>query len=170
MTYRRFEELPVWNAALNLAMQVYDLAETGRLGKFAGLRNQIERAVLSISNNIAEGFERGTMAELISFLYIARGSAGEVRSMLILLERMGCGEDGDFTALRSQATDISRQLGAWITSLENSQIRGSRSLTRTERTERDTGKRRDGFLDHLRQVQTNARVKQDDPSDPKPDH
>ena len=67
MTYRRFEDLPVWNAALNLAIQIYELAESGQLGKFSGLRNQVERAVLSISNNIAEGFERGTMAELIAF-------------------------------------------------------------------------------------------------------
>jgi len=53
----------------------------------AAFRNHFERAVLSVTNNIAEGFERGTTNELLSFLYIARGSAGEVRSMLCLLER-----------------------------------------------------------------------------------
>ena len=59
MTYRRFEDLPVWNAAVNLAIRIYDLSEQGRLRQFSGLRDQIERAALSISNNIAEGFERG---------------------------------------------------------------------------------------------------------------
>jgi len=52
------------------------------------LRDQIERAAVSVSNNIAEGFERGTTQELLTFLYIARGSAGEVRSMFCLLERI----------------------------------------------------------------------------------
>ena len=52
------------------------------------LRDQIERAAVSVSNNIAEGFERGTTQEVLTFLYIARGSAGEVRSMLCMLERI----------------------------------------------------------------------------------
>ena len=72
----------MWNAAIELAIRIFALAETGCLDRYSGLRNQIERAVVSISNNIAEGFERGTTAELISFLYIARGSAGEVRSWI----------------------------------------------------------------------------------------
>jgi four helix bundle protein len=51
------------------------------------LQDQLERAALSVSNNIAEGFERGTTNELLAFIYIARGSAGEVRSMLCFIER-----------------------------------------------------------------------------------
>src|SRR5512137_831939 len=81
-TYKRFEDLPVWNAAIELAHDVYALTEKSQFkGKYS-LRDQIERAALSVSNNIAEGFERGTTQELLTFLYIARGSAGEVRSML----------------------------------------------------------------------------------------
>jgi four helix bundle protein len=60
------------------------------LGVFKGrysLRDQLERAALSVSNNIAEGFERGTTQELLTFIYISQGSAGEVRSMLCFLER-----------------------------------------------------------------------------------
>ena len=111
--YRHFEELPVWKAAIDLAMRVYDFTEPGRLRRFSGLRDQLERAALSISNNIAEGFERGTTAELIAFLYIARGSAGEVRSMLILLERMVQDEMPGLTSIRMNVTDVSKQLGAW---------------------------------------------------------
>jgi four helix bundle protein len=70
MRYRRFEELPVWNDAIDLAVRVFALVETGRLRQVSGLRDQIERAVVSISNNIAEGFERGPTAELLTFLYI----------------------------------------------------------------------------------------------------
>jgi four helix bundle protein len=58
----------------------------GAIRRYPGLRDQLERAALSVSNNIAEGFERGTTNELLAFLYIARGSAGEVRSMMRILE------------------------------------------------------------------------------------
>ena len=88
MKYRRFEELPVWKAGIDLAAQTYDLAAKPGLRRQRSLRDQIERAAVSVSNNIAEGFERGTTQEVLTFLYIARGSAGEVRSMLCLLERL----------------------------------------------------------------------------------
>ncbi|MEJ2007423.1 MAG: four helix bundle protein [Acidobacteriota bacterium] len=78
MKYERFEQLPVWQAAIELARQIHALsAKRGFRGRHS-LRDQIERAVVSVSNNIAEGFERGTTQELLTFLYIARGSAGEV--------------------------------------------------------------------------------------------
>lgn len=88
MRYTRFEDLPVWNTAIELAVQAYTLTERVQFRRRRSLRDQIERAAVSVSNNIAEGFERGTNNELLSFLYIARGSAGEVRSMLCLLERL----------------------------------------------------------------------------------
>ena len=88
MKYRRFEELPIWNAAVELALRVYKLTEDRGFLRQRSLRDQLERAAVSISNNIAEGFERGTTQELLSFLYIARGSAGEVRSMLSLIGRL----------------------------------------------------------------------------------
>jgi four helix bundle protein len=154
MRYRRFEELPVWNDAINLAVRVFAVSETGRLSRFSGLRDQIERAVVSISNNIAEGFERGTTAELLTFLYIARGSAGEVRSMLCLLERISAFDDlkSVISELKSRATSVSRQLGAWIESLKNSEIKGTRYLDDRKRQETDALRRRDAFLEELRRV------------------
>ena len=89
MTYQRFEDLPVWQEAIRLAERVYGLTEDAAFQKQYSLRDQLERAAVSVSNNVAEGFERGTTQELLTFLYIARGSAGEVRSMLFLLERLG---------------------------------------------------------------------------------
>jgi len=88
MTYERFEDLPVWKAAIELAVKVYSLTEKPPFRRKYSLRDQIERSALSVSNNIAEGFERGTTQELLTFLYISRGSAGEVRSMLYFLERL----------------------------------------------------------------------------------
>ena len=81
MKYSRFEDLPVWQAASELALHTSALGEKAPLRRHRSLRDQIERAALSVSNNIAEGFERGTTPELLTFLYIARGSVGEVRSM-----------------------------------------------------------------------------------------
>src|SRR5947209_2407703 len=87
MAARRFDELPVWRAAIDLAVRIFDLGAEGAFRGHPGLRDQIERAVISISNNIAEGHERGTSEALLTFLYYARGSAGEVRSMLMFLGR-----------------------------------------------------------------------------------
>jgi four helix bundle protein len=88
MTCDRFEQLPVWQAAIKLAQAIYAFTSTSAFRRERRLRDQIERAAVSISNNIAEGFERGTTQELLTFLYISRGSAGKVRSMLCLLEGM----------------------------------------------------------------------------------
>ena len=88
MQYRRFEDLPVWRDAAELARLIYEFTALDLSAVHPGLRDQLERAALSISNNIAEGFERGTTNELLAFLYIARGSAGEVRSMLTRSRRL----------------------------------------------------------------------------------
>src|SRR5882724_12003354 len=86
MTYERFEDLPVWQKAADLYEQTEELLEAETFKATRGFRDQLDRAALSVSNNIAEGFERGTTNELLQFIYIARGSAGEVRSMLRLLQ------------------------------------------------------------------------------------
>ena len=136
-------------------MSVYS-ATTGEAFKGQhSLRDQLERAAVSISNNIAEGFERGTTQELITFLYIARGSAGEVRSMLCLLERLPPFADlkSQISNLKSQSEAIARQLRAWADSLQNSSIKGQRYLTDKSRQAENRAKDRDEFLAELRQIQ-----------------
>ena len=86
MKYQRFEQLPVWQAAIDLAVQTYEITEALEFRRRYSLWDQIERAAVSVSNNIADGFERGTNPELLTFLYIGRGSTGEVRSMLRMRE------------------------------------------------------------------------------------
>jgi four helix bundle protein len=105
MRYERFEQLPVWDAGIDLATSIYALTEKPAFRRRYSLRDQIERAAVSISNNIAEGFERGTNQELLTFLYIARGSAGEVRSMLCLLEHIPAfaGVKADVAKLKAEA-------------------------------------------------------------------
>lgn len=152
MTYQRFEDLPVWNEAIRLAEIVYALTEDAAFQKQYSLRDQLERAAVSVSNNIAEGFERGTTQELLTFLYIARGSAGEVRSMLCLLERIGrfAHLKSEISNLKSVAESCSRQLRAWAAGLQDSPIEGQRRLTESVRNRSERKKRADAFTQMLK--------------------
>ena len=147
MTYSRFEELPVWQEAIKLAEGVYDMTEGQDWRGSRSFRDQLERAALSVSNNIAEGFERGTTNELLAFLYIARGSAGEVRSMLCFLERRkGFAHfKSRILDLKSIAESCSRQLRAWADHLQNSDIKGQRHLNEKTRQRYDAEKKADQF-------------------------
>jgi len=159
--YERFEQLPVWQAAIELATQIYAFTGTPAFRRQHSLRDQIERAAVSISNNIAEGFERGTNQELLAFLYIARGSSGEVRSMLCLLERLpvfNCLES-EILNLKSKAESISRQLGAWVRSVQNSGLKGQRYVTDQTRKADEANRQRKAFLEKLNQIR-NRRSKE----------
>lgn len=147
-TYQRFEELPVWQAAAGLYDRIDDFLAAAPPRLSRSFRDQLERATLSVSNNIAEGFERGTTNELLAFLYIARGSAGEVRSMLIVLSRrpwLAADLKSEISNLKSLAESCSRQLRAWADSLQNSDIAGPRHLNDTSRANyRKTTARKQG--------------------------
>ena len=102
-----FESLRVWQNARDFVNSIYDLMDNN---KNYGFRDQIQRAAVSIMNNIAEGFESGTDAKYINFLNIAKESCSEVRSMLyVCLDRKYCTEE-QFESLKSQAIHISSQL------------------------------------------------------------
>ncbi len=170
MRYQRFEELPVWNDAIDLTIRLVQLLEAGQFSRIGDLKNQLERAAISISNNIAEGFERGTNDELIAFLYISRGSAGEVRSMLHLLKRLsGKPElDGLVNELIGRVERVSRQLGGWIESLKDSPFRGTRSQNTQTRKAAEAAKRRDDFVAKLREIQTQPIQETSAPPNAKP--
>jgi len=135
MKYSTFEELPVWNAAIEFATKVFEFTDKTDFRGLGDTRNQLERSSLSISNNIAEGFERGTTVELINFLYIARGSAGESRSMLRLCETLPRFSNfrSEISNLIGKAVNISKQLHGWIESLKNSDIKGVKFYTEKEK-------------------------------------
>lgn len=84
MTVDRFEELDAWKVARELANLIYALGRESGFSKDYGFKDQIQRAAVSVMNNIAEGFERGSNKDFAKFIFIARGSIGEVRSMLYL--------------------------------------------------------------------------------------
>src|SRR5437879_838415 len=161
MRYRRFEDLPVWREAAALARSMYEFTALEPFRRHPGLRDQLERAALSVSNNIAEGFERGTTNELLTFLYIARGSAGEVRSMMRVLETWNI-----FSHCRSQISNfivqcekISKQLYGWIESLKNSEIPGQRRLDEKAKNRYSSKKDRDRFLEELNRISAKLQPK-----------
>ncbi|HSZ21330.1 MAG TPA: four helix bundle protein [Candidatus Acidoferrum sp.] len=156
MKYERFEDLPVWQAASGLAVRVFAMGEKTPLRRHRSLRDQIERAALSVSNNIGEGFERGTTNELLSFLYIARGSAGEVRSMLCVMDRMSAFSDlkSEISDLKSLAESISRQLRGWAQHLQDTPIRGQRHVTSQSRQIDQARRDRDAFLKELEEIRS----------------
>jgi four helix bundle protein len=158
MKYSRFEELPVWNAAIELALWVYKLTQDRSFLRQRSLRDQLERATVSISNNIAEGFERGTTQELLTFIYIARGSAGEVRSMLSLIERLPSFSHLKFeiSNLKSTAEEIPRQLRAWADFLQNTPIKGQRHLNSKVRGIDKRKQEREEMIKELKRVQTGS--------------
>jgi four helix bundle protein len=155
MTYEHFEDLPVSQKAAELYEATEELLKHRSFTATRGFRDQLDRAALSVSNNIAEGFERATTNELLTFIYIARGSAGEVRSMLCLKERRA--EKANWSAdlrseisnLKSIAISCSKQLRAWADHLQNSGIKGQRHLTGQSRRESEQKKRAAAFNEEL---------------------
>jgi len=168
MRYERFEDLPVWQAAVDLAARMFHCtAQTWFRGK-GDLANQLQRAALSVSNNIAEGFERGTTNELLQYLYIARGSAGEVRSMLCVIERMDASEPlkGEIAEFKSACQSISRQIGGWANRLKNSDIQGQRYLNEHSKQSFVQNQRRDAFQKRLDSMNEEARRKREGREEP----
>lgn len=147
MKYSTFEELPVWQAAIGFALKLFDLTNKADFRGLGDTKNQLERAAVSISNNIAEGFERGTTVELIHFLYISKGSAGECRSMLRMCELSQRFSDFklEISDLVERVKAVSRPLNGWIESLKNTDIKGSKFLTNKERERQARKKDLDEF-------------------------
>jgi len=163
MKYTRFEDLPAWQASMQLCERVFALTEQKAFAYKGDLRSQMQRAAISVGNNIAEGFERGTTQELLTFLYIARGSAGEVRSMLLLAERLPAFANlkSEISDLKSLAESISRQVRAWADSLKNSDIPGQRYLTEKTRRRTQNRKSTQAFFEKVDRIVEEARRKRE---------
>ena len=118
--YSSFEEMEVYQKALAFGVKVYKITLTNeKIKSDFGLRDQLRRAALSISNNIAEGFERETKKELIRFLYFSKGSAGECRNMFNFLKAIEFITEENFYENRNEVLEISKQLGSYIKYMKN---------------------------------------------------
>jgi four helix bundle protein len=123
-TIARFEDIEGWKKARELTRDIYRVTSAGEFARDFGLCNQIRRASVSIMSNIAEGFERDGNKEFGSFLSIAKGSAGEVRSQLyVALDQKYISED-EFEQIYSKADENARIIGGLMKYLRQSNIRG----------------------------------------------
>ena len=115
MAIQKFEDLIAWQKAQDLAVNIY--ATFSSLKDFS-FKDQVCKAVVSISNNIAEGFDRSSKADFCRFLYIAISSCSEVKSMLHLSARLSYITNTSKTALLTNAEEVSKIIRGLIKSLE----------------------------------------------------
>lgn len=120
---RSFEDLIVWQKAIEFVKQVYIVTNKGELKRDFGLRDQMRRAAVSIPTNIAEGFERASRKEYLLFLNIAKGSAGEARSLSRVALEIGYISLGTYGQLRDGALMLSRFLFNQIDSIKSAPVR-----------------------------------------------
>jgi len=122
-TIKQFEEIICWQKARELTKEIYKNFNIS-IFKDYGFRDQIQRASVSIMSNIAEGFERGTKQEFLNYLYIAKGSAGEVRAQLYIALDIGYLNIETFKYLNNLAIECSRLISSFIKSLKVSEFKG----------------------------------------------
>ena len=118
MTIKRFEDIRGWQEARMLTKQVYSLCKISPgLRRDRRLRDQIQAASVSVMSNIAEGFSRRTDKEFTQFLFVAKGSAAEVQSLLYVVIDQQYISEQEFSELYSKADEVARIISGFITSL-----------------------------------------------------
>ena len=114
MIINNFEELPIWKLSLIITKEIYDITFTNKFMKDFSLRDQIRRAVISISSNIVEGFEKNNNNELVRYLKISKGSIGEVRNQLHIALTINYITLQEFNGLNSKLQELGKQIGGFI--------------------------------------------------------
>ena len=128
-TIKKFEDIEAWQKGRELKRDVYRLSRRGEFAKDFALRDQIRSAAISITANIAEGFERGGNRELIQFLSNSKGSSGEVQDHLYTALDENYLTQAEFQRLYDQAADVGRLIGGFMNYLQRSAIRGPKFRT-----------------------------------------
>lgn len=121
---QKFEEVEAWKIARMITQDIYSASRQGNFARDFGLRNQICRSSVSIMSNIAEGFERDGDKEFANFLSIAKGSAGETRSLLYVAFDQGYITSSDFDGLSLRLKECSRMISGLAKYLRQSELRG----------------------------------------------
>jgi len=125
---QRFEDLSIFQMARKLCKDVYAITKDGEFHKDVRFVQQIHAAAGSIMDNIAEGYERDGNKEFINFLYIAKGSCGEVRSQIIRASDVGFLDSGTAKKLYDDSLTLSKSISKFITSLKSSPFTGKKNL------------------------------------------
>ncbi|MBP7174264.1 MAG: four helix bundle protein [Cloacibacterium sp.] len=113
-----FEKFPVYSKTIDFTVDIFGILESENLKKEFAIIDQLKRATLSISNNIAEGSEYNNNKQFVRFLWIAKGSSAEVRNMLYILLRLKKITENDFKQLSDNCFEISKELYHFIKYLE----------------------------------------------------
>lgn len=121
MKIKQFEDLKVWQSSREFVNRIYKLTSNDSFKKDFGLKDQIQRAAVSIMNNIAEGFERDNNKEFIRFLIYSKGSAGEVRSLLYIASDLNYISKDEFSECYNLSIDIITQLANYTKYLTKSE-------------------------------------------------
>ena len=121
-TIEKFEDLICWQKARELTKEIYKSLKDCR---DFGFKDQIQRASVSVLSNIAEGFERGTQQEFLNYLYIAKGSAGEVRAQLYVALDVGYLNIETFKDLNNLASECSRLIQSFAERVKGGARRGT---------------------------------------------
>jgi four helix bundle protein len=114
----KFEDFVAWRKARVMTGEIYKITEHGKFARDFGLRDQIQRAAVSVMSNIAEGFERGRASEFHQFLSIAKASCAEVRSQLYIALDVGYLTQEEFNQLMEKATETRRIIRGLRASVE----------------------------------------------------
>jgi four helix bundle protein len=125
-TFRRLEEIEVWQKARELVREVYSVSRQGQFARDFALRDQIRRAAVSIMSNIAEGYGRGGTKEFIQFLSVAKGSVSEVMSQLYVALDQGYLDSEGFYKLSTLADETGKMIGGLMNYLRRIKIKGSK--------------------------------------------
>lgn len=115
----RFEDLEVWQIAKAIAVDVYRISDLEPIKSDFGLKDQIRRAAMSLSDNVAEGFEYNNNPDFVRFLVYAKGSSGELRNKLIVLHECGKINKADYEALYAKSMEFSSKTKSFISYLKN---------------------------------------------------
>lgn len=117
-TVRSYEDLRVWQAGISLCVDVYRMTSAFPADERFGLTSQLRRAAVSVPSNIAEGWGRGTRADYLRFLRIARGSLYEIRTQAVIAERIGAAPHDESARLGDAIEALRRPLQGLIRTLE----------------------------------------------------
>jgi len=118
MRINNFKDLKIWRLALLITKEIYDLSSKKEFGRDFGLRDQIRRAIVSVSSNIVEGFEKNNNNEFIRYLKITKGSIGEVRNQLEIAHIVGYITKDELSNTDEKLLDLAAQTGGFIKYLE----------------------------------------------------
>jgi four helix bundle protein len=111
---KQFEDLEIWKEATNIAIEIYLVSEKGKLKNDFGMKDQIRRAAMSISDNIAECFEYESNLQFVRFLKYSKGSAGELRNKLYVLKKADFIDELFYSTMHKRLIDLSKSISGFI--------------------------------------------------------